>query len=174
MPSMVLDHSGWAEILEMERKHKDQGTSLEYSLRSPLFTSSFGFLSELSLLLIPAGGWEGFGNDFHLVGVSRIRKSHTEYGAGPQWEAAWGDHLTCLFQDKRSSLGSSLAWFNSSWIEPPGRGAPGWLSDWASAFGSGHDPWVLELRPASDSPQGACFSLCLCLCLSLCVSWINK
>ena len=23
-------------------------------------------------------------------------------------------------------------------------GAPGWLSSWASAFGSGHDPGILE------------------------------
>ena len=30
------------------------------------------------------------------------------------------------------------------------RGAPGWLSGWASAFGSGHDP---------RTPQGAYFSL---------------
>ena len=54
-------------------------------------------------------------------------------------------------------------------------GMPGWLSGWASAFGSGWDPRVLESSPASGSPQGACFSLCLCLC-SLCVSheWIKK
>ena len=50
-------------------------------------------------------------------------------------------------------------------------GAPGWLNGWVSAFGSGHDPWVLGSSPASGSPQGACFSLCLCLCLSLCVSY---
>ena len=30
-------------------------------------------------------------------------------------------------------------------------GAPGWLSHKASAFGSGHDPSVLGLRPASGS-----------------------
>ena len=49
-------------------------------------------------------------------------------------------------------------------------GIPGWLSGWASAFGSGCDPGVRGLSPASGSLQGACFFLCLCLCLSLCVS----
>ena len=34
-------------------------------------------------------------------------------------------------------------------------GAPGWLSGWAPAFGSGHDPGVLGSSPASGSPQGA-------------------
>ena len=55
-------------------------------------------------------------------------------------------------------------------------GAPGWLSDWASAFGSGCDCRVLGSSSTSGSRQGACFSLCLCLCLSLWVSheWINK
>ena len=53
-------------------------------------------------------------------------------------------------------------------------GAPAWFSGWASAFGSGRDPWVLGLSPATGSPQGACLSLCLCLCLSLSLSWINK
>ena len=47
---------------------------------------------------------------------------------------------------------------------------PGWLSDWASAFGPGRDPGVLGSSPTSGSLHGACFSLCLCLCLSLCVS----
>ena len=51
---------------------------------------------------------------------------------------------------------------------------PGWLSGWASAFGSECDPGVLGLSPTSASPHGGCFSLCLCLCLSLCFSWINK
>ena len=49
-------------------------------------------------------------------------------------------------------------------------GTPEWFSGWVPAFGSGHDPGVLGLSPASGSLQGACFSLCLCLCLSLCVS----
>ena len=34
-------------------------------------------------------------------------------------------------------------------------GAPGWLSDGVSAFGSGHDPGVLKLSPLLGSPQGA-------------------
>ena len=38
----------------------------------------------------------------------------------------------------------------------------------------GRDPGVLGWSPTSESPQGACFSLCLCLCLSLCLPWINK
>ena len=49
-------------------------------------------------------------------------------------------------------------------------GAPGWLSDWASAFGPGRDPGVLGLSPTSGSPERACFSLFL----SLCLSWIDK
>ena len=35
------------------------------------------------------------------------------------------------------------------------RGVPGWLSSWAAAFGSGHDPGVLGSSPASGSPQGS-------------------
>ena len=57
-------------------------------------------------------------------------------------------------------------------------GTPGWLSNWASAFGSGCDPRVPGSSPASGSLHGACFSsLFLCtlpLSLSLCLSWINK
>ena len=51
-----------------------------------------------------------------------------------------------------------------------GIGMPGWLSGWASAFGSGCDPGVLGIESHIGSPQGTCFSLCLCLYLSLCVS----
>ena len=53
---------------------------------------------------------------------------------------------------------------------------PGWLSCWASAFGSGHDPGISGSSPTLVSSRGACFSLCLCLCLYLCVSHelINK
>ena len=51
--------------------------------------------------------------------------------------------------------------------QDPDEGAPGWLSIWASAFGSGRDPRVLGLSPTLGSLQEACFSLCLCLCLSL-------
>ena len=50
------------------------------------------------------------------------------------------------------------------------RGMPGWLSGWASAFGSGHDPRVPRLSPTPGSLCGTCFSLCLCLCLSLFIS----
>ena len=52
-------------------------------------------------------------------------------------------------------------------------GAPGWLSGWASAFGSGHDPGVLGSSPTLGSLCGACFCLCLCLCPFLCLSWIK-
>ena len=46
-----------------------------------------------------------------------------------------------------------------------------WVAQWLrSAFGSGHDPRVLESSPVSGFPQGVCFSLCLCLCLSLSLS----
>ena len=48
--------------------------------------------------------------------------------------------------------------------------APGWLSGWASAFGSGCDPRVMGSSLTSGSLQGICFSFCLSLCLSL----INK
>ena len=47
---------------------------------------------------------------------------------------------------------------------------PGWLSSWASAFGSRHDPRDPGLSLTSGSQQGACPSLCL----SLSLSWINK
>ena len=55
-------------------------------------------------------------------------------------------------------------------------GTPGWLSGWASAFGSGHAPRVLGSSSTLCSLHGACFFLCPCLCLSLCVSyeWKNK
>ena len=51
-------------------------------------------------------------------------------------------------------------------------GASGWLSVWASAFGSGRDPGVLRSSPASGSPQEACFSAYVSA--SLCVSLMNK
>ena len=54
------------------------------------------------------------------------------------------------------------------------KGTPEWFRGWASAFGSGRDPGVQGLSPASGSLHGACFSLCLCLFLFLCVSWLNK
>ena len=55
-------------------------------------------------------------------------------------------------------------------------GTPGWLSGWASAFGSGRDPGVLGSSATSGFSPGASFSFCLCICLSLCVSHesINK
>ena len=55
-------------------------------------------------------------------------------------------------------------------IKDTEKGAPGWLSNWASAFSSGRDPGVLGSSPTSGSLHGACFSLCLCVRLS----WINK
>ena len=45
-------------------------------------------------------------------------------------------------------------------------GKPGWLSGWASAFGSGHDPGVLGLNPASESAGSLPMSLPLSLCHS--------
>ena len=68
----------------------------------------------------------------------------------------------------------SHAWFFhvGFWIENTPPGTPGWLSNWVSAFGSGHDPGVLGLSPASGCLWGVHFSLCLCLCLS--VSLMNK
>ena len=40
-------------------------------------------------------------------------------------------------------------------FKKPEWGTPGWLSGWASAFGSGRDPRVLGLSSASGSLQGA-------------------
>ena len=51
--------------------------------------------------------------------------------------------------------------------------APGWLSGWASAFHSGHDPRVLGWSPTSGSTQGACFSP-LPMSLPLSGSLMNK
>ena len=48
-------------------------------------------------------------------------------------------------------------------------GMPGWLSDWASAFGSGHDPGAHRLPAWS-----LLLALLVSLPLSLCFSWINK
>ena len=58
----------------------------------------------------------------------------------------------------------------------PGKGIPGGLSGWASAFGSGHDPGVLGSSPSSGSLQGGAASPSACASASLCVSheWINK
>lgn len=50
--------------------------------------------------------------------------------------------------------------------------ASGWLSGWASAFGSGHDPRVQGSSPALGFLWGSCFSLCLCSAFS--ESPINK
>ena len=62
-------------------------------------------------------------------------------------------------------------------LEPEGH-LGGSVVEHLSAFGSGHDPRVLESSPTSGSPQGTCFSLCLCLCLclslSLCVCLRNE
>ena len=58
------------------------------------------------------------------------------------------------------------------WAGKSSWGAPGWLSGWVSAFGSGHGLGVLGWSPASSSPQGACFSLCQSLPLSVYLSWI--
>ena len=54
-------------------------------------------------------------------------------------------------------------------------GMPGWLSGWASAFGSGRDPGVLGSSPTSGLPLDTLF-LPLPMSLPLCVSheWINK
>ena len=48
-------------------------------------------------------------------------------------------------------------------------GTPGWLSGWASVFGSGRDPGVLGLSPASSMLLALSLSLTL-----LCVSLMNK
>ena len=51
--------------------------------------------------------------------------------------------------------------------------APGWLSGWASVFGSGCDPGVLGSNPISGSPQGSLLlPLPMSLPLSLCL--MNK
>ena len=54
-------------------------------------------------------------------------------------------------------------------------GTPEWLSGWASAFCSGHDPGVLGSSPISCSPcgWGASPSACVSAPLSLYLSWIK-
>ena len=68
--------------------------------------------------------------------------------------------------------GTEKPWEKETEVKKDQRGAPGWFSGLASAFGSGRDLGVPGLSLTLGSPQGACFSLCLCLCLS--VSLMNK
>ena len=49
----------------------------------------------------------------------------------------------------------------------------GWLSGWASSFGSSYDPGILRLNPALDSLQGANVSLASAAAF-LSVSLMNK
>ena len=54
-------------------------------------------------------------------------------------------------------------------------GAPGWLSGWALAFGSGRDPGVLGSSPTSRLPTGSLFLLLpVSLSLSMCLSRIKN
>ena len=73
----------------------------------------------------------------------------------------------------RKTWKGRIKWHCEFYLKIFSIGTPGWLSSWASAFGSGRDP---RIESHSGSLHGACFFLCLCLCLSLslCLSWINK
>ena len=58
--------------------------------------------------------------------------------------------------------------------KPWGLGTPGWLSGWASAFGSGHDPRVLGSSPTLGScMEPACPSACVSASLSV-SRWMNQ
>ena len=87
-----------------------------------------------------------------------------------QHKGVFWDYRTVLNLDSGGGYVLYLSKFIEVFAKESKFWAPGWLSGWAPAFGSGHDPRVLGLGPASGSLQGACFSLCLCLCFSLCVS----
>ena len=105
--------------------------------------------------------------------ISWVMKSSPKLGSVLSTESAWYS-LSLLLPSLHTAppphsreLSFSLLYFKNLWRE--------WLSDWASAFGSGHDPRVLESSSILGSLQGTCFSLCLCLLpLSVCLSWINK
>ena len=84
MPRMLPGHGGWGRDFG-EGKSKPWDINLEYSPRNLLFSSSLEFPSELSPLANHvAREWEGPGDGFCLVGVSRMRKNQGENGAGPR------------------------------------------------------------------------------------------
>ena len=106
---------------------------------------------------------------FHIAFLSTTDTSNTIMFAGlycPSGRATL----------ENPSLVSYLGWGASALFINKWGGMPGWLSSWASAFGSGCDSGVLGSSPTLGSLHGACLSLCLCLCLSVCVCllWINK
>ena len=72
---------------------------------------------------------------------------------------------------KSSLIGIQIPRCNSS-LRNYHLGTPGWLSGWASAFGSGHDP-SLRIESHIEIPVRSLL-LPLCLYLSLCLPWINK
>ena len=95
--------------------------------------------------------------------------------SGMQQEESWGLYQTCensqvsAATNGTKDISTSICVGRWHWeLDPPG--TLEWLSGWASAFGSGHDPRVLGLSPPLDSLWGARFSLCLCFCFSLYVS----
>ena len=85
-------------------------------------------------------------------------------------ESAWDSFPLPLLSFCSSPHSLSLSTINKISFKNEILGAPGWLSGWVFAFGSGCNTGLLESSPTWSSPQTPCFSLCLCLCLTLCVS----
>ena len=70
-----------------------------------------------------------------------------------------------------SLMGDDLESKDEVPLEDENHGIPGWLSGWASAFGSGCDPTVPGLSPISaPCLEPASPSACVSEPLSLCVS----
>ena len=61
-------------------------------------------------------------------------------------------------------------WASGKYILKEGAGMPGWLSGWAPAFGSGHDPGDPGCSPGDPGcrePTSPSARLCLCVCVFL-------
>ena len=75
---------------------------------------------------------------------------------------AWAREMGTMWEKKSYQDFVLLSFLRSKKLKEES-GTPGWLSGYASAFGSGCDPRVLESSPTPGPPSGACFFLCLCL-----------
>ena len=96
--------------------------------------------------------------NIYSIGNSYLQQSHKKKKRYLNWYGRIKTVTICKWHD-------SLC--RKSW-----RGTPEWLSDWASAFGSGHDLGIL-IKSHIRFPAGRLLLLLprsLPLCLSLCVS----